>query len=58
MLFTPPDLKKRRFIVYITLIICPKKLDGFIFLLTLPPSFLPPILSNLNKSLFVEGINT
>lgn len=36
----------------------PKKLDSFIFLLTLPPSFLPPILSNLNKSLFVEGINT
>lgn len=50
MLFTPPDLKKETiYSIYHTNYL-PKKLDGFIFLLTLPPSFLPPILSNLNKS--------
>ena len=58
MLFTPPrPLKKTIYGIYHTNYL-PKKLDAFIFLLTLPPSFLPHILSNLNKSLFVEEINT
>lgn len=58
MLFIPTrPLKKTIYSIYHTNYL-PKKLDGFIFLLTLPPSFLPPILSNLNKSLFVEDINT
>ena len=58
MLFIPTrPLKKTIYSIYYTNYL-PKKLDGFIFLLTLPPSFLPPILSNLNKSLFVEEINT
>lgn len=58
MLFTPPDLKKETICSIYHTNYLPKKLDDFIFLLTLPPSFLPPILSNLNKSLSVEEINT